>query len=241
MLNYVIYALIGIGVLILLFCLAIASSAGSNMLEKFEVINKKLSSSFTVASAFAATVSQRYLNSRVKVGRRAGHLTDAYVPSRKVVFLSENIYDNSSVAALAITAHELGHALQDEENEQILKRHERLGLLAKFLGYMMTPLFIVGIVLFFAVPTNLVYCIACLSGAIGIFFLALTVKGLTISIEKDASAKALVFLRDLQVLDESELADAKKILKAALLTYVADFLRAILGWTMLTPKSKLFE
>ena len=239
--NYIIYALIVIGVLILIFCLAIASSAGANMMEKFEATNKKLSSSFTVANIFASMVSQMYLNGKVKVGRRSGYLTDAYMSSRKVVFLSEQIFDNSSVAALAITAHELGHALQDKENPQTLNRRDSLGVAAKFLGYMMTPLFIAGIVLFFAMPLNLVYCIACLSGAIGIFFLALIVKGLTISIEKDASAKAIAFLRDMNILDEDEIPYAKKLLKAALLTYIADFLRAILGWTMLTPKAKLFD
>lgn len=239
--NYVIYALIGIGVLILIVCLAIASTAGANMMEKFEEINKKLSSSFTVAHVFAAMISRQYLDGRVKVGQKAGYLTDAYMSGRKAVFLSEKVFDNSSVAALAIAAHELGHALQDKDNPQTLRRRDRLGLIAKLLGYMMTPLFIGGIVLFFAVPSNLLYSIVCLGGAIGIFFLALVVKGLTISIEKDASAKALIFLKEMNILDDDELKLAKTLLNAALLTYIADFLRAILGWTMLTPKTKLFE
>ena len=239
--NYIIYALIGIGVFILIICLSIASTAGMNMVEKFEHINNKLSSSFTLAHNFAVMVSQRYLDSRVQVGQRAGFLTDAYMPRRKVVFLSEKIFNNSSVAALAITAHELGHALQDKINPQILARRDRLGLLAKILGYMMTPLFLAGIVLFFAYPTNLIYSISCLAGAIGIFFLALVVKGLTISIEKDASNKAIEFLKDMNILEDDEIKYAKILLKAALLTYIADFLRAILGWTMLTPKTKLFE
>lgn len=239
--SYVIYALIGIGVLILIVCLSVASTAGSNMMEKFEAINKRLSSSFTVAHIFAMMTSQMYLDGKVKVGHKAGYLTDAYMSSRKVVFLSEKIFDNSSVAALAITAHELGHALQDKDNPQTLHRRDRLGLAAKLLGYMMTPLFIAGIILFFAMPANLLYSIICLGGAIGIFFLALIVKGLTISIEKDASAKAIVILQEMNILDEDEIKLAKTLLKAALLTYIADFLRAILGWTMLTPKTKLFE
>jgi Zn-dependent membrane protease YugP len=150
------------------------------------------------------------------------------------------VFGNSSVAALTIAAHELGHAMQDKQDSQILKRRDTLSLVAKLLGIFMAPLLIAGVILFFAYPANLVYSVACLAGGIGIFVLALVVKGLTISIEKDASSRAIMLLEQLQVLDEQEIKLAKKLLKAALLTYIADFLRAILGWTMLTQKTKLF-
>lgn len=241
MLNFVIYALIGGGVLILLICLSIASYAGSNMVDHYEQINNRLSSSFTVASNFSAMVSKQYLDGKIKVGQRPGYLTDAYLPHRKVVFLSENVFGNSSVAALAIAAHELGHALQDKEDPKILKRRDNLSTLAKVLGFLMAPLFVAGVVLFFAYSSNLTYSVICLALAIGIFFLALIVKGLTISIEKDASRRAILFLQELRVLEDDEIKLAKQLLRAALLTYVADFLRAILGWTMLTQKSKLFK
>jgi Zn-dependent membrane protease YugP len=239
-LNIASYVLIGVGMLILLVCLSIASYAGSHMMETYEQINKHMSSSFTVASNFCAMVSHNYLDSKVKVGHKQGYLTDAYSPRRKVVFLSQQVFGNSSVAALTIAAHELGHAMQDKQDSQILKRRDTLSLVAKLLGIFMAPLLIAGVILFFAYPANLVYSVVCLAGGIGIFVLALVVKGLTISIEKDASSRAIMLLEQLQVLDEQEIKLAKKLLKAALLTYVADFLRAILGWTMLTQKTKLF-
>ena len=63
---------------------------------------------------------------------------------------------------------------------------------------------------------------------------------MTIKIEKDASKKAIMFLKQLNVLEDYEIEYAKKVLDAALLTYIGDFLRALLGWTMLTKKTKLF-
>lgn len=240
MLNIVFYALIGAFILILLICLSIASYSGSNMMAAFEKINKKMSGSFTTASNFAAMVSMNYLDGKVRVSNRKGFLTDAYQPARKIVFLSEEIFNNSSVAALAIAAHELGHALQDKENPEILKRRDRLGILAKLVGFFMAPLFVGGIVTYFLYPENLMYSLLLVGAGLAIFLLALFVKLLTINIEKDASKRALVFLRELNMLDEDEIKEADKLLKAALLTYIGDFLRAILSWTMLTRKTKLF-
>jgi len=239
-LNYIIYALIGVGILILLVCLSIASFAGSNMVENYEKADQDLSSSFTVASALATMISKIYVDYKVQVGHSEGYLTDAYRPSRRVVFLSDKVFGSSSVAALAITAHELGHALQDKNNPGILRRKDNLSLASKILGFFMLPFFVAGIILFIVNAANLIPVLVCLGSGIAIFFLALIVKGLTISIERDASKNAITFLRDLNILDDDEIREAKKLLQAALLTYIADFLRAILGWTFLTPKTKLF-
>ena len=235
------YILIGVGVLILLVCLSIASYAGTNMMETYEHINKTMSSSYTVASDFAAMISYQYLDGKVKIGKRPGYLSDAYAPRNKVVWLSESVYGNSSVAALSIVAHEMGHALQDKITPELLSRRDNLSLLAKVLGFFMFPFFVAGIILFFVSADYYLYSLLCLGGSILIFFLALLVKGLTISIENDASKKAIDYLRDLRILEEDEIKLSKKLLKAALLTYIADFLQAVLGWTMLTRKTKLFR
>lgn len=232
--------MIGFGIL-LLFGLSIASYAGNYMVERYRQVEKHMSSSFTTAKQFAIMTSKNFLGSKVRVGRRPGFLTDSYVPSKKVVFLSEEVYNSSSVAALAIAAHELGHALQDIQNPKTLKRHKVLSAVGRLLGYLMFPLVVVGIVLFFARSDNLVYSLAALGGAVGIFLLALVLKIMTISIEKEASRNAIILLEKQRVLEEGEILLAKKLLRAALLTYIADFLRVILSWTFLTRKSKLFN
>lgn len=239
LLDYIFYVLIGIGVVILLICLSVATQAGANMLVKFEQINKHLSSSFTVSHVFATEISKKYFDGKIKVAERIGFLTDAYMPKRKAIFLSEEIFGNSSVASLAITAHELGHAYQDFLNPHTLKSRDRLGFVAKFFGFFMLPLLILGIIMFFA-NENPIYSIIFLALAVGIFILALIVKLSTIKIEKQASKFALDFLKENYILNDDELKEAKKLLDSALLTYIADFLRAILSWTFLTPKTKLF-
>jgi Zn-dependent membrane protease YugP len=234
------YILIGCAVVVLLIALSIANYSGNNLIEKFEKLNDDVASSYTFASNFAASVSMAFLGATVKVGKREGYLTDAYIPSKKTVFLSEKVFGSSSVAALAITAHELGHALQDYENSNTLKKHYNLSLAARILGRFMFPLFVLAVVLFFVYPENAIPSLVALAGGVGIFVLALVVKLATVSIEKDASKKALGMIKALNVLDEDELKEAKKLLDAALLTYIGDFLRAILSWTLLTQKTKLF-
>ena len=224
---------------ILIACLTIASYSGSNMWEKYEQINQHLSSSFTVASDFCCMISVNYLSSTVKVGKKQGQLTDAYMSGKKIVFLSESTFSNSSVAALAVAAHEMGHALQDYENPKTLRKHRNYGIASKLIGFLMYPLIILGIVLLF-IGESIIPSLICIAGAIIIFLFALIVKLMTIKIEKDASKKAIMFLKQLNVLEDYEIEYAKKVLDAALLTYIGDFLRALLGWTMLTKKTKLF-
>jgi Zn-dependent membrane protease YugP len=63
---------------------------------------------------------------------------------------------------------------------------------------------------------------------------------LTIPVERDASKRGIDILKKMEVLDDDEMLMAKDLLKTALLTYIGDFLRAILWWTFLTRKTKLF-
>ena len=226
-------------VAILIVCLTIASYSGSHFVEKFEQVNKSLSSSFTVASDFCCMISQAYLNSTVKVGKRNGILNDAYVPAKKAVFLSETTFGNSSVAALSVASHEMGHAVQDYENPRTVQKLKNLSVISKLIGLLMYPLFISAVVFLF-VDDGVTLSLICMAGAIGIFAFALAVKLYTIKIEKDASKKALRLLVETRVLNDDEIVLAKKLLDAALLTYIGDFLQALLGWTFLTRKTKLF-
>ena len=238
-LEILVYILIGVFVAMLIICLTIASYSNSYLIETFEKYNQNLSSSFTLARDFCSQVSFNYMQAKIQVGRREGILTDAYIPSKKAVFLSDIVADNSSVAALAVAAHEMGHALQDCENPQTLIKHRNLGIICKLMGSLMYPLIIAGIVLFF-IENMLYISIGCLAGAILIFLFALFVKLSTIKIEKDASKKAIMFLKDMNVLEDYEIQYAQKVLNAALLTYIGDFFQALLGWTGLTRKTKLF-
>lgn len=234
------YVLLGALALVLIVCLSIASFADSQLLEVFKETNNVMSSSFIVASDFALMASNAFLNGNVKVGRKQGFLTDAYSPRQKTIFLSDQVYNNSSVAALAVAGHEMGHALQDKQKPQVLAKRTRLSKISKILGYFMFPITLLGIFFLIFFNENLVLCLSCFALALFFFCFALFVKLLTISIEKEASNNAIEMLKKLNVLEEDEIKKAKALLKAALLTYIADFLRSVLGWTLLTRKTKIF-
>ncbi len=236
--DIVFWGLVGGLIIIIIIGLSIASYADSHVVERYKKFENYNSSSFTTAKDFAVMTSINFLDSNVKIGQKKGFLTDAYSPSKKVVFLSETVYDSSSISALAVAAHELGHALQDKENPKTLKRLAFLSVLGSVVGRLMFPLFLAGVILF--LMQSVLYALICLGGAVGIFLLSLILKLMTISIEKDASKKALMLLGNQRVLEGQELNMAKKMLDAALLTYIADFLRVILSWTFMTKKPKLF-
>lgn len=233
------YVFIAIFVLILIVCLSVASFAGDHVFEQYQKYNKHLSSSFMVASDFVSIVSQNFLGDTIRLGWRNGTLTDAYNSFDKTIYLSQDNAFNSSVAALTIAAHELGHAYQDFLDPNILKKHRNLGAFCKFVGFLMYPAFIAGIILLF-IDLPIYYSLGCFGLAIGVFILALIFKFSTIKVEKQASVYALEFLQKTQALQDFELKYAKKFLNAALLTYIADFLRALLAWTFLTKKTNLF-
>lgn len=234
------YVLLGLIALVLIVCLSIASFADAQLLETYNEINNKMSSSFTVASEFAVLASKTYMGGKVQVAKKSGFLTDAYSPRYKTIFLSEQVYANSSVASLAIAGHEMGHALQDVQKPQVLAKKAKYSKISKILGYFMFPIFLLGV--FFLIFFNdiIALCLSCFALALLFFCFALFVKLLTISIEKEASENAIKMLTELRVIEDEEIIYAKKLLKSALLTYIADFLRSILGWTMLTRKTKVF-
>jgi len=70
-------------------------------------------SRLTGAQAAERLISAGGLN--VVVDRIRGNLTDNYDPRKKILHLSEGVYNSPSVAALSIAAHELGHAMQDQD------------------------------------------------------------------------------------------------------------------------------
>lgn len=230
----IIIAIIAFAVLIC-FLLAIANFAYDRFLQRYEELDKiPLQSNLTIFD-FINFVNNTFFAGKLQflqISRLAG---DAY--SKGKLFLSTNTLNKNSIASITIIAHELGHAQQDQEGGK-LKRLHFLRFLGKTLGIFLPLIIVAGIVLLFFGDKLFTTGIILLGCAGGIFLLAIFNKLLTISIEKDASKKAVKLLED--YLSEGELRKAKRFLKDARLTYWADFLRLILGWTTLSKKSKMF-
>jgi Zn-dependent membrane protease YugP len=146
-------------------------------------------------------------------------LGDHYDPTRKKLFLSSNVYNTPSVAALGIAAHETGHAIQHAKAYAPLKARMAIVPITMVASQML-PFVIFG-GLFFRITgliTLGIYCYAIL----------LIFQLITLPVEFDASRRAKIILQQMGIVQPgNEVAGVNKVLNAAALTYVAAFIAAL--------------
>lgn len=158
----------------------------------------------------------------IKVERAPGRLSDHFDPSKDVLRLSEGVANGRSVASLGIVAHEIGHVMQDATNYAPLRL--RSGLVpAVSIGSWLGPIiFFIGFFLSgYTGSTTIAW--------LGLFLFAGTVVFalITLPVEFNASNRALKLLQTYQLAVGGELQEAKKVLDAAALTYVASLAQAL--------------
>lgn len=141
-----------------------------------------------------------------------GELTDHYDPRTKKLGLSAGVARQPSVAALAIVAHEIGHALQDHQAYAPLRLRGAIVPAVQVSSWVAPLLFFIGLLLG---VTQLAWLGVIFFGASVLFSL------ITLPVEFDASRRALRLLQSYQLADGAELQGAKAVLDAAALTYVA--------------------
>jgi len=156
----------------------------------------------------------------IKINTIAGEMTDHYDPRNKTLNLSQGVANQPSVAALAIAAHELGHAMQDADDYFPLRLRGALVPMVNIGSNLGWILIMIGLFINF---TEIAW--------LGVIFFALgAVFALaTLPVEFDASARAKRLLADSGIVNRSdELGGVKSVLNAAALTYVAALVTAIL-------------
>lgn len=158
----------------------------------------------------------------VSVQYVSGHLTDHYDPKNKVLRLSDSTYGSTSVAALGVAAHECGHAIQHATNYAPLSLRSKLVPVANFGSQISWPLIVVGL-LFSGEMSILLINLGIL-----LFTCAVAFQIVTLPVEFNASSRALRILKASGLLYEEEVGQARKVLGAAALTYVASAATAIL-------------
>ncbi len=158
----------------------------------------------------------------VTVRHVSGNLTDHYDPRTKTVNLSDATYAQSSVAAVGVAAHECGHAIQHQKAYGPLSVRTAIVPLANFGSKLAWPLIIIGLIIGGTASTTLLY-----AGIIA-FSLAVLFQIVTLPVEFNASSRALEILDSSGILSQNELPQAKKVLGAAALTYVAGAAAAVL-------------
>lgn len=152
----------------------------------------------------------------VTVEHVRGNLTDHYDPVKKVLRLSDTVYNSRSVAALGVAAHETGHAVQHAKGYAPLKLRSAIFPVVNFSSRIAMPLFIIGLLMGAMINS---YSLA-LAGAI-LFAVVVAFQIITLPVEFNASSRALRMLEDYNYLDTGEVAGARKVLSAAAMTYVA--------------------
>ncbi|MFZ0389920.1 MAG: zinc metallopeptidase [Calditrichia bacterium] len=150
--------------------------------------------------------------SNVNIEETEGELSDHYDPRVKKVRLSQGNYRGTSLASLAVSAHEIGHVVQHHKNYFPLKIRHAILPVTNFGSMLAFPLFIIG---FFLQTPFLM--------DLGILFYASVVAFhlITLPVEFNASHRALLQLQSHGFLNTSEVGGAKKVLNAAAMTYVA--------------------
>jgi uncharacterized protein len=171
---------------------------------------------------------QNGLAGTVNIAGTRGNLTDHYDPRDRTLYLSYDVAKKPSVAAMGIVAHEVGHAVQHAQSYAPLEFRmaivpavnlgSQLGFGVFFLGFILAAW--IGVGLPFA--TTLIWAGIFLISGTAIFSIV------TLPVELNASRRALAMLRSSTLVQGNELNDAKSVLNAAALTYVAAAASSIL-------------
>lgn len=190
-----------------------------NTFAKFSKVSSKTGTS-------GAKAAERILRSKgiydVSIERISGNLTDHYDPRNKVLRLSDSVYNQTSVAAIGVAAHECGHAIQHAEGYIPLNIRSAIAPIASFGSYASWILILIG--LFFSGSSSYFFL------QLGIWFFVAVVafQLITLPVEFNASSRAVGILGNSGMLYDDEVKGTKKVLSAAALTYVAAAATAIL-------------
>ncbi len=169
-----------------------------------------------------AQVARKILNmnglQNVSIERVGGNLTDHFDPKTNIVRLSDVTHDSTSVAAIGVAAHEVGHAIQHAEGYSPIKVRNAIVPVVQVASYLAWPLAILGIIMSFSKLATI---------GVLMFLAVVLFQIITLPVEFNASRRALKTLGDNVILDGDELSASRKVLSAAAMTYVAATIVAI--------------
>lgn len=203
--------------LILVMILGFAAQAGvTNAYKKYSQV---LASSRVEAGDMARQLLSR-AGSSVSVTQIGGNLTDNFNPKTGVVSLSTNVYPSSSVAALAVAAHEIGHVMQYEEGYVPIKIRNSILPVASLASNASVFIVLAG-VLFGSFDIAMI--------GVYLFCAMLAFQIVTLPVEFNASSRGIRMLTEGGYISDEEVPGAKKVLRAAALTYVVAVLSTVVS------------
>ena len=200
---------------VLLLSLYAQAAVSGNFSRYSKVTNRR---GLTGAQA-AAGVLRAHGITDVGIARCSGKLTDHYDPRNNTIFLSDSVYDAATVAAVGVAADEGGHAVQYAVGYGPVKLRSTIVKTTQFSSQASFIILMLGLVLY-SQPILLLGIV--LFGVVAFFQLV------TLPVEFNASHRALETLEGEHILEDEEMAGARKVLRAAALTYVAALLSSLL-------------
>ncbi len=195
---------------IIAFALSAFASFGVNAaFAKYRKV--KSSSGITGADAARRILDGNGL-ANVKIEHISGNLNDHFDPKSNVIRLSDATFADSSVAAIGVAAHEAGHAVQHATGYVPIKARNAIVPFVNISSSISLPLFLIGLLLNYFELTMI---------GVVLFSASLIFQLITLPVEFNASRRAISILDTSGLLEGDELKGAKKVLKAAAMTYVA--------------------
>ena len=218
----------------------IVLSGGASMLVQSRF--KKYSQIGTARGYTGQMAAQRLLDYAgihdVKVVRVDGVLTDHYNPVSKQLALSSAVFDQTSIAAIGVAAHEAGHAIQHAEGYAPLKLRSALVPVAN-IGTSMGTYAMMGGLFLLAVGTAIGQWVFLAGVAAYLMFLLFQL--ITLPVEFDASNRAKALVVDAGIVSHQERDGMDKVLGAAAMTYVAAFITSLLTLVYFLYRSGLLS
>lgn len=204
--------------IILIPALIIAAWAQFNISSTFNKYSAVYSSRGYTGKDVTRMILDAYGLYDISIEMIGGKLSDHYDPQSRVVRLSRDVYAGTSIAAIGVAAHEVGHAIQHKEGYVPLKLRSALVPVANLGSNASWILFILGLIFSFKPLVT-----------IGIVLFCATVlfQVVTLPVEFNASNRAIAVLDAKGILVGDEVKGARKVLNAAALTYVASVITAI--------------
>lgn len=226
--GYLLYIIVT-ALFIPVFLIGIFASIKVNTtFSKFSRMDSK--TNLTAAEAARKVLDSEGLD-HVAIVKIRGNLTDNFNPTTNVLSLSETVYDSTSVAALGVACHEAGHAIQHAKKYVFSTLRLKLVPVLNFANTFLWPLFIIGLIFGFMGTFGIIGDVFLIIGMV-IFGGSLLFALVTLPTEFDASRRAIKVLGN-GYMSGAELKGAKKVLKAAAMTYIASFMMSAIQFLRL--------
>ena len=193
----------------------------------FKRYSKSLDHINGTGGELARHLLDRFEMQHVKVEKTEPN-SDHYDPTDRVVRLSPNNYENKSLTAVAVAAHEVGHAIQHFRNEPLFTWRNRLVVFANSVQKFGVAAMMLMPVITAATRVPAIGGITFLIG-IGSMLMATLVHLITLPVETDASFKKALPILEAGYVDANDMPKVRKILRAAALTYLAGSLASLLN------------